>query len=65
MITLKKRIYAGAERFVDEYVGLSDDTKPTGKLNGSTFYEMDTGTTYYYDEDNASDKWITPAEDEE
>lgn len=64
MITLKKRIYAGTDRFIDEYVGLSTDTKPTGNLNGSSFYEMDTGTTYYFDEDNASEKWITPSAEE-
>ena len=60
MITMKKRIHAGAGRTVDEYVGLSTDTKPEGNLNGSTFFEMDTGKTYYYDEDNDSDKWIDP-----
>lgn len=41
-----------------EYIGLSTDTKPEeGVTNGSSFYEMDTGDTYYYDEENQ--EWIT------
>ena len=40
------------------YIGLSTDTKPTENMqNGSSFYEMDTGATYYYDAD--SETWIT------
>lgn len=41
-----------------ELRGLSTDTKPTNIANGSTFREMDTGTTYYFDEDGTA--WITP-----
>ena len=39
-----------------EFVGLSTDTKPTGKLNGSTFFEMDTNAHYIYDAE--SDTWF-------
>ena len=42
-----------------EYVGLSTDTKPGGCDNGSKFTEIDTGATYYYDEDG--EEWITPS----
>lgn len=44
-----------------ELYGLSTDEKPiknwgtTGIGNASTFYEMDTGNIYIYDEEN--DKW--------
>lgn len=39
---------------VDEFVGLSTDTKPTENVrNGSTFVEMDTKKLYAYDEENA------------
>lgn len=40
---------------MDEYRGLSTDTKPTGITNGSTFLEIDTGTKYMYDEEG--DEW--------
>jgi hypothetical protein len=33
--------------------GLSTDTKPTDVANGSRFLEIDTGTVYYFDEENA------------
>lgn len=40
------------------YIGLSSDTKPTENIsNGSSFYEMDTGATYYYDADG--EQWVT------
>lgn len=43
-----------------EYIGLSTDTKPvTGVYNGSIFYEMDTGDTYYFDADGtAGSEWV-------
>ena len=34
--------------------GLSSDTKPTTVLNGSSFYEMDTGDYYKFDEANTT-----------
>lgn len=38
---------------LSDYRGLSSDTKPTDNVsNGSTFYEMDTGFTSYYDGEN-------------
>lgn len=38
------------------YKGLSTDTKPVGGANGDLFIEMDTSTSYLYDEQNA--EWI-------
>ena len=42
------------DAYLDEYYGLSTDTKPTGVnvVNGSTFIEMDTSTKYIYDAGN-------------
>ena len=42
-----------------EFRGLSTDTKPQGKINGSKFIELDTGTTYWYNEDSGG--WIAEA----
>lgn len=39
-----------------ECTGLSTDRKPTNLPNGSVFYEMDTATTYMYDEQNK--RWL-------
>lgn len=51
---------------LSNFMGLStDDPKPTdGVCNGSTFYEMDTGDTYYYDATDSTGGWVkpTPAE---
>lgn len=45
------------ENLMDEYDGLSTDTKPTdGVRNGSKFREMDTQKIYKYDEENK--QWI-------
>lgn len=45
------------DKLMIDYVGLSTDTKPSGNLhNGSSFLEMDTGRTFYYDEDGGS--WV-------
>lgn len=33
---------------VEEFYGLSTDTKPTNTANGSTFFEMDTGKMYRF-----------------
>ena len=35
-----------------KFRGLSTDTKPMDVLNGSCFYEMDTGDYYMFDEEN-------------
>lgn len=48
MITQQnERVYCG----ISHYYGLSTDTKPTaaqGAVNGSDFFEIDTGTTYHF-----------------
>lgn len=38
--------------YPQECYGLSSDEKPLTVLNGSTFYEMDTRTTYIFDAEN-------------
>lgn len=60
MITLNK--YADkCNRVYLELYGLSTDEKPTKNFenvligNASTYYEMDTGNAYIYDEENH--KW--------
>ena len=53
MIT-KKTANSGS---VNEYYGLSTDTKPTAdEPNGSTFHEIDTGNMYMYNE--AGGTWV-------
>lgn len=37
---------------INEYYGLSTDEKPLDVPNASTFYEMDTGKLFLFDEDN-------------
>ena len=51
----------GTVKYV-KFAGLSTDTKPTGSYaTGSEFFEVDTGTTYYYDEDgDAGSEWVDP-----
>lgn len=45
------------ETTIFKYTGLSTDTKPANDIpNGSSFYEMDTGSTYHYD--SSSTDWI-------
>lgn len=39
---------------IEQYVGLSTDTKPTDAVNGSAFLEMDTGDVYLYDSQNST-----------
>lgn len=56
MITIVADIIFTGDRHVSEFRGLSTDVKPVGKLNGSKFYELDTGKTSWYDED--SGEWI-------
>lgn len=58
MITiLSKQVSADGSSICD-YIGLSTDTKPTGKLNGSHFFEMDTRKESYYNEEG---DWIATA----
>ena len=56
MITIVADIIFTGGRHVSEFRGLSTDDKPVGKLNGSKFYELDTGKTSWYNED--SGEWI-------
>lgn len=42
--------------FFEVWLGLSTDTKPSGKINGSFFIEIDTGKTYIYNQDASA--WI-------
>ena len=41
---------------IQQYEGLSTDTKPTDVPNGSRFLEMDTGDVYMYDADSSA--WL-------
>lgn len=51
MVTVLKETYYG--NWVHDVRGLSTDTKPTdGIANGSTYFEMDTGKMYMFDQDN-------------
>lgn len=46
-----------------EFAGKSTDDKPTGNpiCTGSEFFEIDTGKTYYYDEDgDTGSEWVDP-----
>lgn len=53
MVTIKKNY--GQNTY--EVYGLSSDVKPIeGMTNTSTFYEMDTGALYMFDEDNK--RWL-------
>ena len=66
MITELERASFGGGRITAKFVGLSTDEKPSfvepfiEHLNGSTFFEMDTGHTYWFDEERR--KWIRPGE---
>jgi hypothetical protein len=50
----RARLGPDGETVVEEYRGLSGDTKPTllRNRNGSVFYEMDTRKVYMYDGEN-------------
>ena len=47
-----------------DLIGLATDLTdvPANATNGSTFFAMDEGKTYYYDE--AGDDWIDPTAEE-
>lgn len=62
MITEKNVTFINETRKVSEFVGLSTDEKPTGELNGSSFFEIDEGVTYFYDEESKT--WVNPFETE-
>ena len=56
----KEDKYKKSGKAFRDFYGKSTDTKPTeGLLTGSTFYEIDTGKTYMFDEDGApGSEWI-------
>lgn len=57
MITeVNYKIMPGGVRY-SEFRGLSTDEKPTDAGNGSSFYEMDTGFTSYYDATESTGGW--------
>ena len=66
MVTELERASFGGGRIIAKFVGLSTDEKPSfvepfiAHLNGSTFYEMDTGHTYWFDEENCA--WRKPGD---
>lgn len=66
MITELERTNLGTGRVISKFVGLSTDEKPSymepfvTQMNGSTFFEMDTGLTYWFDEERCA--WIRPGE---
>lgn len=46
----------------EEIAGLSTDDKPVnGLATGSKFFEVNTGDTYYFDEDgDTGNEWVNP-----
>lgn len=56
----KENKYNKNEKAFRHFYGKSGDTKPTeGLLTGSSFYEIDTGKMYMFDEDGApGSEWI-------
>lgn len=59
MVTQINDKYIGGKRRVSAYMGLSTDEKPVGQINGSLFYEMDTGDVYLYSEDSlGTGEWL-------
>ena len=66
MITELERTSFGGGKILSKFVGLSTDKKPTflepfgTHMNGSTFFEMDTGDTYWFDEENSA--WRRPGD---
>ena len=58
MITVLSSIRQTDGSALQELIGLSTDTKPTENMcNGSSFYEMDTGFTSYYDATPSTGGW--------
>ena len=57
MVSILKINAGSGGRLLADYAGLAADTPPSDDdcLNGSTFYEIDTGTKYHFDEEN--DTW--------
>ena len=55
----------GSKKKIVEFNGLSTHVKPVSNLYafGSTFFEVDTGKVYFYNEDTSS--WGIPGGDDE
>ena len=51
----------GSARYV-KFAGKSTDDKPVGAYaTGSEFFEVNTGKTYYFDEEgNTGEEWVDP-----
>ena len=51
LVDTDRRKFGAQETVIEEYMGISTDTKPTltADRNGSSFYEMDTKNVYLYD----------------
>jgi len=63
MITeLEFKMMPDRKRLV-KLAGLSTDTKPTDVCNGSSFYEIDTGFTSYFDGTPSTGGWTEAPED--
>jgi len=66
MITEIERLSLGGGRIVSKYIGLSTDKKPSfmepaiSQIYASSFFEMDTGLTYWFDEERCA--WLRPGE---
>ena len=63
MVT-EKEFKVTPEGSLSKLIGLSTDTKPTTNIvNGSEFFEMDTGKTYFFNADaSAGEEWVNPFE---
>lgn len=49
-------MYRERNNMMTKYIGLSTDDKPANCSHGSSFFEMDTGFTYHYDE--TAQNWV-------
>lgn len=62
MVRIKNDSLVGGDNGIlhmTDYVGLSTDTMPTaGLVTGSSFFAIDTGETYYFDEEAGT--WAVP-----
>ena len=58
LINVDRRRLGGQDTFIEEYRGISTDTKPIllANRNGSVFYEMDTKKAWLWDGENL--KWL-------
>ncbi len=56
MVTIIEELSVGNGGYFCAWEGLSTDTKPSGKYNGSVVHEIDTGKVFSYNE--ATDTWV-------